>query len=90
MSESSTLTPPASVPDASAQGMAPLPEEERFSLPKFFQGVGEAWSKITWPARGHLIVQVIITLLVTTFATTLIWGFDSLYKFLISTFVTPG
>jgi preprotein translocase SecE subunit len=70
--------------------MNPLPEEERFSLSDFFKGVGEAWSKVTWPARGHLAIQVVITLLVTTFATTLIWGFDSLYKFLISTFVVQG
>jgi preprotein translocase SecE subunit len=87
MSESSTLTPPTPHHNTPDSPVATLPEEERFSLPEFFKGVGEAWGKITWPARGHLVVQVLITLLVTTFATTLIWGFDSLYKFLISTFV---
>jgi preprotein translocase SecE subunit len=81
--ETPVLTP---VPSASS-----LEEPEtRFSLPGFFKGVAEAWRKVTWPAKGHLALQVVITLLVTTLATTLIWGMDSLYRFLIQTFIVRG
>jgi len=56
-------------------------------LKKFFVGVGQAWQKVSWPTKRQLFVQVLITIAVTTFATTLIWGFDTVFRFLIQTFV---
>lgn len=67
------------------------PEEAELStgewLKEFFKGVGQAWKKVTWPTRRQLLVQVLITIAVSAFATTLIWGFDTVYSFLIATFV---
>ena len=55
----------------------------------FFKGVQQAWHKITWPTVPQLSTQVLITIAVTVFATTLIWGLDNVYRILIQTFVLP-
>jgi preprotein translocase SecE subunit len=53
----------------------------------FFKGVQHTWHKITWPTARQLTVQVLITVAVTVFATTLVWGLDNVYRILIQTFV---
>ncbi len=53
----------------------------------FFKGVRQTWSKITWPTVQKLIVQVGITIGVTTLVTLVVWGLDNLYRFLIQAFV---
>ncbi|MCE2930844.1 MAG: preprotein translocase subunit SecE [Vampirovibrionales bacterium] len=53
----------------------------------FFKGVQQTWYKITWPTARQLTVQVLITVAVTIFATTLVWGLDNIYRILIQTFV---
>jgi preprotein translocase SecE subunit len=59
-------------------------------LVDFFKGVRHTWPKITWPTVRQLSIQVLITVAVTIFATTLIWGLDNLYRILIQTFVLPA
>jgi preprotein translocase SecE subunit len=68
-----------------------LPNEPSASpwLVDFFKGVRHTWQKITWPTVRQLSIQVLITVGVTIFATTLIWGLDNLYRILIQTFVLP-
>ena len=68
-----------------------LPNEPSASpwLVDFFKGVRHTWQKITWPTVRQLSIQVLITVGVTLFATTLIWGLDNLYRILIQTFVLP-
>ncbi len=84
-------TPTLQTPSPSSVPGVSMPEENpRFSLADFFRGVGDAWKKVTWPAKGHLALQVVITIFVTAFATTLVWGMDSLYRFLIQTFIVRG
>jgi len=53
----------------------------------FFKGIKQTWAKITWPTARQLTVQVFITVAVTVFATTLVWGLDNIYRILIQTFV---
>jgi len=68
-----------------------LPNEDpaRPWLVDFFKGVRNTWHKITWPTVRQLSIQVLVTVAVTIFATTLIWGLDNLYRILIQTFVLP-
>jgi preprotein translocase SecE subunit len=55
----------------------------------FFKGVQQTWPKITWPTARQLTIQVLITVGVTVFATTLVWGLDNVYRILIQTFLLP-
>ncbi len=75
-------------PSGTLQNQNNLPQGNLITwLRDFFKGVGQAWRKITWPTVPKLIVQVLITIGVTTLVTLVVWGLDNLYRFLIQTFV---
>jgi preprotein translocase SecE subunit len=72
---------------SSASDMPPSLAPQGSWIKHFLVGVGQSWKKITWPTKGQLFIQVLITIAVTTFATTLVWGMDTVFRFLIQTFV---
>ena len=50
----------------------------------YLKGVKSEWGKITWPERNQVISQTIIVLLIVIFFSFMVYGFDILFKAILS------
>ena len=50
----------------------------------YLKGVKSEWGKITWPERKQVIFQTIIVLIIVIASSIVIFGFDIMFKAILS------